>query len=147
MQKTPERTDGRPPIAQQSWRALYLPAAEWEDVDVLEQRWRLVVSRPPARSFPDPGLRRTFDELADTWEAETAFVSVVMKKVLHPSYQRIIGLGPAAVPLILERLEQRPQHWFWALEAITGDDPADGADSTLSATDAWLDWGRERGLV
>ena len=28
-------------------------------------------------------------------------------------------MGPRALPLILKELEQRPNHWFWVLRAIT----------------------------
>jgi hypothetical protein len=42
---------------------------------------------------------------------------------MHPAYQQIIGLGPAGVPLLLRELEREPDHWFWALRAITGEDP------------------------
>lgn len=40
-----------------------------------------------------------------------------------PSCQRIIGMGPVVVPLILEELRREPDHWFWALEMLTEDDP------------------------
>jgi hypothetical protein len=65
---------------------------------------------------------------------------------LHPAYQRIIGLGPAAVPLLLRELEHRPDHWFWALKSITGQDPAEGTDSIGEAARAWMKWGRQAGV-
>jgi hypothetical protein len=43
-------------------------------------------------------VARVFSELAQRWRRETAAHSVLQKKVLHPAYQRIIGLGPAVVP-------------------------------------------------
>ena len=46
---------------------------------------------------------------------------------MSPSYQRIIGLGSAVVPLLLRELERQPDHWFWALKAITGADPVPAA--------------------
>jgi len=89
-----------------------------------------------------------FNELADQWEDETWAYSFVERKVLHPAYQRIIGMGRDAVPLILRRLqEQGPDHWFWALEMITGENPAEGTDNMEGATDAWLAWGREIGYI
>ena len=68
---------------------------------------------------------------------------------LVPSYQRIIGLGPSAIPLILRELENEPGHWFWALAALTGENPAaQGTAGNVDAMrEAWLQWGRERGYL
>jgi hypothetical protein len=88
-----------------------------------------------------------FENLADQWETETALESIVARKAMHPAYQRIIGMGSSVVPLILRRLQREPRQWFWALTAITGDDPAAGHTTVEGASAAWLQWGRERGLV
>ena len=68
---------------------------------------------------------------------------------MHAAYQRIIGMGPAVVPLILRDLEQKPDHWFWALRAITGDNPvkAEKCDRMKLMTQAWIQWGKEHGKV
>ena len=58
-------------------------------------------------------------------------------------------MGPAVVPLILAELEREPDHWFWALEAITGESPipqCDAGDVEASAL-AWVEWGRQKGLL
>src|SRR5437667_3416720 len=90
-----------------------------------------------------------FRKLADTWKRETVYLSNVAKKAMHPAYQGIIGLGEPAVPLILEDLKQDPADWFWALAAITGDNPVpeSSAGRVEEMAEAWLRWGRERGLV
>ncbi len=100
-----------------------------------------------ANAIKRPVLEVLFARLADRWEVDTAFESIVTWKAMDPSYQRIIGMGPPVVPLILARLQQKPRHWFWALTAITGEDPAFGQTSIAGASEAWLSWGRERGLV
>jgi len=92
-------------------------------------------------------LERLFSELAQRWRSETAAHSVLQKKVLHPAYQRIIGLGPAVIPLILRELKREPSHWFWALNAITGEDPAPVGSTFEQAADAWLTWGHARGYL
>ncbi len=92
-------------------------------------------------------LARVFSDLAQRWRRETAAHSVLQKKVLHPAYQRIIGLGPAVVPYILRELQREPAHWFWALNAITGADPAPAGSTFQEAAEAWLKWGRERGYL
>jgi hypothetical protein len=92
-------------------------------------------------------VARVFSELAERWHRETAAHSVLQKKVLHPAYQRIIGLGPAVVPYILRELRRQPAHWFWALNAITGVDPAPVGSTFEEAAQAWLKWGKERGYL
>lgn len=92
-------------------------------------------------------LEVLFEDLADKWELETAFESVVTRQAMHPAYQRIIGLGSPAVPLILRRLQREPRQWFWALTAITGEDPAKEILSPGAAAEAWLRWGWDRGLI
>jgi hypothetical protein len=88
-----------------------------------------------------------FENHADQWETETALESIVTRKAMHPAYQRIIGMGSTVVPLILRRMQREPpRQWFWALTAITGEDPATGETTLDGASEAWLRWGRERGL-
>jgi hypothetical protein len=67
--------------------------------------------------------------------------------VTHPCYLQIIGLGPPAVPLLLRELQRAPNHWLWALHAITRQNPAAGVMNLRQAIAAWLDWGRAQGLV
>lgn len=81
-----------------------------------------------------------FERDAAEWEDETLYMSTVIDMVTVPSYQRIIGLGPAVVPLIIERLREEPEHWFWALRAIVGEDKASGATSVLEAAHRWIEW-------
>lgn len=90
-----------------------------------------------------------FNDLAEKWASETAHHSMMSKIVLHRSYQEIIGLGRDALPLILKRLAVEPNHWFWALRAISGEDPVPAADIGRfdAMRHAWLQWGRNRGLV
>lgn len=93
-------------------------------------------------------LEETFLQLSAEWREGRPPSSFVEDLVLHPAYQRIIGLGKEVVPLILQQLAQQPDHWFWALHCITGEDPVDASDAgNLSRmAHAWLEWGRKRGL-
>ena len=66
---------------------------------------------------------------------------------MHPAYQQIIGLGERALPLIFQELRREPDHWFWALAAITGKNPVpeeDAGDLEAMAND-WLSWGDAQG--
>jgi hypothetical protein len=111
----------------------------WKETDVARvPAFDLVAVEP---------LAERFAELAATWQRETALESFISRKAMHPAYQRIIGLGPAVVPLILRELAKGPGHWFWALTALTGEDPAAETQTFAEATRAWLAWGRERGLL
>jgi hypothetical protein len=92
-------------------------------------------------------LAELFASLVETWTTETMFVSAGSAIVLHPAYQRIVGLGYPVVPLILRELQERPSHWFSALTAITGEDPADSNADFNGRVQAWLAWGRERGYL
>ena len=89
----------------------------------------------------------TFLELAEQWRRETGMMSLVSKMSIHPAYQRIIGMGQAVVPLILRELEQEPDHWFWALQAITGANPvkSEQRGRLKQMAEAWIQWGRENG--
>src|SRR5881628_3600825 len=63
-------------------------------------------------------LLRTFRDLAETWRRETAFLSFMHQRAMHPAYQRIIGMGWVAVPFILGELARRPDQWLWVLRSI-----------------------------
>lgn len=85
-------------------------------------------------------VRDVFNDLAGKWREETAGLSSIQSIVHNRWYQQIIGLGPAAVPLILEDLRDGPGgYWFWALTAITREDPAKGTTRYSDARMAWLD--------
>jgi len=100
-------------------------------------------------SVVDPKVETEFRKHAEKWSNETAHISSATELVLHPSYQRIIGLGPAVLPLILKDLAQEPKDWFWALKAITGGSPVapEHAGNMRKMTDAWIKWGREHGYI
>jgi hypothetical protein len=92
-------------------------------------------------------LEAEFNSLAEEWRAETGMLSLVTQKSMHPAYQKIIGMGQPVVPLILRDLEQKPDHWFWALRAITGDNPvkSEQRGRMKMMAQAWIEWGKEHG--
>ena len=104
--------------------------------------------------FPGPRTFRSsvadlFNKLVSEWEEQTEYLSSTTQIVMHPSYQQIIGLGPGALPLIFQRLANRPQHWAWALRAITGEDPTRSEDAGDMRTiqESWLAWAKEHGYL
>lgn len=90
-----------------------------------------------------------FQRLASQWRETRGPSSLVRDLVLNESYQSIIGMGTPAVPLILAELAKRPDHWFWALRAITGANPvrSEQRGRLREMAGAWLNWGKERGYI
>lgn len=90
---------------------------------------------------------KRFSHLATTWKRETGHLSNVTKKCTHHAYQEIIGMGTGALPLILDDLRDSKDDWFWALSAITGQNPVSGEDAgnVTKMTEAWVRWGRTQG--
>lgn len=88
-----------------------------------------------------------FYSLASEWKKSIGPTSSVADMAIHPSYQEIIGMGNDVVPFILRELEREPHHWFWALRAITGDDPVapENRGQIKKMTEAWVEWGRSEG--
>ena len=94
-------------------------------------------------------LQERFQKYKDDWISKTRHLSNMAQIAFVFSYQRIIGLGPKVVPLILAELQKETDHWFWALEAITGENPVpkeDAGDVEASAR-AWIAWGKKNGYL
>jgi hypothetical protein len=95
----------------------------------------------------DAAVAAEFRYHATKWIAETSHVSSTEDAAMHPSYQRIIGLGSPALPFILAELPASPRRWFWALRSITGENPASPelAGNVGKIAEAWLEWGKAHG--
>ena len=96
-----------------------------------------------------PDLRERFRRLAEEWKDRSQYMSNTAQMALVIPYQQIIGMDWPAVPLILEELRREPDQWFWALEAITAENPVppEAAGLILLMAQAWLEWGKQRGLI
>lgn len=126
----------------------------WLECDLSTWRKALARARVPAAEAPGSGAvlaasQAVFTELANTWRRETAAMSSVASMAMHPAYQRIIGMGAAALPLIFRQLSRQPGHWFWALAAITGENPVppEEAGDVRRMTERWLEFARKRGYL
>jgi hypothetical protein len=124
------------------------PVGVSQTSDVVRMQW-LQAQRHFAAPVSRATIAQRFADLAATWKEERGASSSFTEMVLSQSYQRIIGLGPKVVPSILVKLTNEPDHWFWALTAITGVNPIpDSAAGNLPAmTSAWVKWGEEHGLL
>jgi hypothetical protein len=98
-------------------------------------------------------VTQRFARLAEQWRRERAAMlsSSVARMALCVPYQEIIGLGPDAIRPILNELRTQPdpEHWFWALAAITGQNPVpiQSRGKTKEMAAAWLQWGRDNGYL
>lgn len=119
------------------------------EIAILDRWSTYVAERKSTAGKAGEELRRTFSNLANQWRTETAHLSSITAKIAHPAYMRIIGLGPAAIPFVLSRLETEPAYWFAALRSLTGYDPVQPEDygRFRAMREAWLEWGRNRGLI
>ncbi len=126
------------------------PVQEFKTLRYRDQTFQIDIVRganfkPQLLSNGTAGYK--FKKLASQWKADTAMLSDLSQKVIHPAYQRIIGMGPDVIPLLLQELNQQPNHWFWALRAITGVNPvkSENRGHIKRMAQDWLDWGHDHG--
>lgn len=106
-------------------------------------------STSPFRLVPERPVRERFRRLVSEWKEQSRYLSNTAQMAMLEPYQRIIGIGESAVPLILEELQREPDHWFWALECITEQNPVrpEAAGLLHLMAQAWIDWGERQGYL
>ena len=99
----------------------------------------------PSTLTAGTGVRDRFQRLAAEWKERSRYLSNTAQMAMLEPYQRIIGMGPPVVPLILAELRREPDHWFWALEAITEENPVppEAAGKVRPMAQAWIEWGSD----
>ena len=116
------------------------------------------INRSETRNEPEPRRRPSvydslkFERLLEQWRTERDATRSVAQMVLCSSYQKIIGMGEAAIPFIIAQLKaegDEPDHWFWALRVITEVDPVADEDRGQIAkmAQSWLDWAESTGYA
>jgi hypothetical protein len=93
-----------------------------------------------------------FQGLVDLWRHERGAMSSITEMSILPAYQKIIGMGEDAVPLILAELKSEgddPDQWFWALIAITEENPVKPEDqgNFRKMAQAWFQWAEAEGYA
>jgi hypothetical protein len=93
-----------------------------------------------------------FQSLLKQWRAERGVSSSITEGVLCLAYQGIVGMGERAIRLIITQLHTEgndPDQWFWALQAITGKNPAKPEDQGdfRKMAQAWLEWAESEGYA
>jgi hypothetical protein len=97
----------------------------------------------------EQALKEKFQRLKHKWNKETCLSSNMDDIVGNKYYQKIIKMGMPVVPLILKDLLKEPNHWFEALREITGEIPQKPIRPGFAqdAVEAWIEWGKEKGLI
>jgi hypothetical protein len=129
-----------PEIAEPAVRTLRLIRSADGQISVVPD-----VPHASIRDLSGYETEQKFRRLVDQWRKETEHISSIAKASMHPAYQRIIGMGYTAIPYLLRELQKDPDHWFWALNAITEQDPAQSEETFDGAVRAWLRWGKGNG--
>lgn len=141
-------------LARPTLRDFLTPHQEGAGADLIavEQRvrqFRDAYHESPAITYRETLLTETFSALAREWREAVRYQSSLMQAVNHPAYRAVVELGDEIVPQLLRELRRNPEPWFLALREITGVDPArpEHRGNLRAIADAWVRWGRERGLV
>jgi hypothetical protein len=94
-------------------------------------------------------FRERFHRLTREWKEQSRYLSNNAQIAMLRPYQRIIGMGMPAVPMILEELRAEPDQWFWALEAITEENPVppEAAGIVRQMALSWVEWGKKQGFL
>ncbi|HET6178410.1 MAG TPA: hypothetical protein VFE61_15865 [Candidatus Sulfotelmatobacter sp.] len=121
-------------------------------VSIIEEMWQRPLADCAVAVEPD-SLAERFREQAEKWENETGHLSSPTQKLVHPSYQAILGMGSEhkieVLSLLLRDLEKNRRPWFWALSYLSQDNPIRPADAGKKdrMIAAWLTWGKAKGLL
>jgi hypothetical protein len=107
-----------------------------------------------ARTIAAQGsLEDRFRKQAEKWQRETQHLSSPLQKMMHPSYQAILGMGAdhrrEIVSLMLRDLQQNRGDWFLALSYLTYANPTNPRDAgkTDRLASEWIKWGKDQGLL
>lgn len=94
-------------------------------------------------------IKIQFEKLKKDWENLTAFYSSISEIVDNNPYRSIIGMGRDVLPFIIEDLSKTQNHWFYALNKITGKNPIpeNHAGNIELMTKDWLNWANENTVI
>lgn len=123
-------------------------AMEWA---LQARRDRTLVWADRWQSAPDRNATE-FNRLVADWKSHAGASSLVMTTAMQPAYQQMMAMGREILPLVFERIVAEPDEayqWFWALAAITRENPvpAHARGDIRAMAEAWLAWGRAQGYV
>ena len=93
--------------------------------------------------------KEEFANLASQWTQDVEGMSSTVEMVKHPAYQKIVSMGQAVIPFLLEDLCQNPIFWLPALRQITQENPVqpEHRGKIKQMAEAWLNWGKQKGYI
>ncbi len=103
----------------------------------------------PFLSVVKDEVKTKFKEFTKAWKKETGGMSSPSSIWMNRNYQKIIGLGPEVIPLILKELAREHDDWFYALEMLVDDkdNPVTEEMGFNDSVAAWLKWGKDSSLI
>jgi hypothetical protein len=95
---------------------------------------------------------KKFRRLVAQWRTERGATSSITVAAMCDAYQRIIGMGLPAIPLIIAELRSEgdePDQWFWALQTVSGIDPVAVEDrgNFPRMANSWIAWAEKAGYA
>lgn len=118
------------------------------------RRTALVIDAPDVEMIPAHGHHGTnvvaeFRKHKKKWLRETRHLSSPIDRYMHPSYVRIIGLGPSVLGILFADLKAEKNDWFYALQYISGSNPVTSAiaGDFAKMVEAWIKWGEENSYI
>jgi len=102
---------------------------------------------------PQPTLAERFHQEAEKWNRETEHLSSPLQRMMHPSYQAILGMAREhkqdIIRLMLRDMQKTRRDWLLALSYLTQENPINPKDAgkTDRLIQTWIRWGMERGLI
>ena len=110
-----------------------------------DEEWSELVQATTEIDTSLPIDRAEFERLAEEWLEQRPRGVDVAQMIRHPAYQSIIDIGAEAVPWLLERLAQSPDHWFYALNQITDAQPVqpEHQGNINAMAEEWIAWGKQ----
>lgn len=125
------------------------PGASPPVVELRGQLSDVVIHLESAASSRRNRQLERFGRLVRQWREDTQWLSSTTEIAMHPAYQAVIGMGPDALPMILEDLRNNSGYWYWALKAISNEDPVPPSDrgAIKKMKNAWIQWGKQRRIL
>jgi len=97
----------------------------------------------------DPLASREAHNMLNEWREESFLMSSSADAFALRSYRKIVVLGKAVIPILLEELQMSGDHFDQALHEITGANPVSSKDAgnMSKVIMAWINWGRSNGYI
>ena len=92
---------------------------------------------------------KEFVVLREKWKEETLFVSSGTILISNSAYKSIIHMGSLTIPWIFREMRKNDDHWFYALEKITGINPIkpESVGIIEKMKEDWFDWASQNDYV